>query len=155
MPWSIAPRGHRGCGDRTCGIVWACLEGERHWNREFDEYPTGSSQWGILLSGLVREPCQPLRQVGFVRVNPGDPWVHLEKVSFRPTENLEFGFERTAIWGGQGHGPITIHTFLESFFSFASPGGNGKYGRDDPGARFGAFDFSYRLPFVRNWLALY
>src|ERR1039458_8880190 len=24
-------------------------------------------------------------------VNPGDPWVHLEKVSFRPTENLEFG----------------------------------------------------------------
>ena len=25
----------------------------------------------------------------------------------------------------------------------------------DPGARFGAFDFSYRLPFVRNWLTLY
>ena len=30
-----------------------------------------------------------------------------------------------------------------------------KDGRDDPGARFGAFDFSYRLPFVRNWLTLY
>jgi hypothetical protein len=88
-------------------------------------------------------------------INPGDPWVHLEKISFRPTKNLEFGFERTAIWGGKGHGPITIHTFLKSFFSFASPGGNGKNGRDDPGARFGAFDFSYRLPFVRNWLTLY
>jgi hypothetical protein len=88
-------------------------------------------------------------------INPGDPWVHLEKVSFRPTANLEFGFERTAIWGGHGHGPITIHSFLKSFFSFASPGGNGKNGRDDPGARFGAFDFSYRLPFVRNWLTLY
>jgi hypothetical protein len=88
-------------------------------------------------------------------INPGDPWVHLEKISFRPTENLEFGFERTAIWGGQGHGPITIHTFLKSFLSFASPGGNTKFGRDDPGARFGAFDFSYRLPFVRNWLTLY
>jgi len=88
-------------------------------------------------------------------INPGDPWVHLEKISFRPTENLEFGFERTAIWGGQGHGPITIHTFLKSFFSFASPGGNGKNGRDDPGARFGSFDFSYRPPFVRNWLTLY
>ncbi len=88
-------------------------------------------------------------------INPGDPWVHLEKISFRPTENLEFGFERTAIWGGQGHGPITIHTFLKSFFSFASPGGNVKNGRDDPGARFGAFDFSYRLPFVRKWLTLY
>jgi hypothetical protein len=88
-------------------------------------------------------------------INPGDPWVHLEKISFRPTRNLEFGFERTAFWGGQGHGPITIHTFLRSFFSFASPGDNSKYGRDDPGARFGSFDFSYRLPFVRNWLTLY
>jgi len=88
-------------------------------------------------------------------INPGNPWVHLEKVSFKPTQNLEFGFERTAIWGGQGHGPITIHTFLKSFFSLSSPGGNIKEGRDDPGARFGAFDFSYRLPFVRNWLTLY
>ncbi len=88
-------------------------------------------------------------------INPGNPWVHLEKISFRPTEDLEFGFERTAIWGGQGHGPITIHTFLKSFFSFASPAGNTKDGRDDPGARFGAFDFSYRLPFVRKWLTLY
>ncbi len=94
-------------------------------------------------------------------INPGDPWVHLEKVSFRPTRNLEFGFERTAIWGGQGHGPITIHTFLKSFFSLTAPGGPGstgpneKYGRNDPGARFGAFDFSYRLPFLRNWLTLY
>jgi hypothetical protein len=25
----------------------------------------------------------------------------------------------------------------------------------DPGARFGAFDFNYRLPFVRNWFTLY
>jgi hypothetical protein len=88
-------------------------------------------------------------------INPGDPWVHIEKISFRPTDNLEFGFERTAIWGGQGHGPITIHTFLKSFFSFASPTDGSKNGRDDPGARFGAFDFSYRLPFVRKWLTLY
>ena len=60
-------------------------------------------------------------QIQFNVINPGDPWVHVEKISFRPTENLEFGFERTVIWGGQGHGPITIHTFLKSFFSFASP----------------------------------
>ena len=88
-------------------------------------------------------------------INPGNPWIHVEKVSFRPTENLEFGFERTAIWGGRGHGPITIHTFLKSFFSLSSPSTTIKNGRDDPGARFGAFDFSYRLPFVRNWLTLY
>jgi hypothetical protein len=87
--------------------------------------------------------------------NPGDPWVHMEKVSFKPTENLEFGFERTVIWGGQGHEPITVHTFLKSFFSVQNVSGTEKDGRGDPGARFGAFDFSYRLPFVRRWLTLY
>ena len=87
--------------------------------------------------------------------NAGNPWVHMEKISFRPTPDLEIGFERTAIWGGTGHGPITLHTFLKSFFSFSSPAPSVKIGRDDPGARFGAFDFSYRLPWVRNWLTLY
>jgi hypothetical protein len=86
---------------------------------------------------------------------PGDPWMHVEKLSFRPTENLEFGFERTVIWGGQGHTPITIHSFLKSFFSFQNVPAAEKEGRDDPGARFGQFDFSYRLPWMRNWLTLY
>ena len=86
---------------------------------------------------------------------PNDPWMHLEKISFRPTQNLEMGFERTVIWGGKGHEPITLHTFLRSFFSFSAPDSAIKFSRQDPGARFGAFDFSYRLPFVRNWLTLY
>ncbi|MGA3161624.1 MAG: capsule assembly Wzi family protein [Terracidiphilus sp.] len=88
-------------------------------------------------------------------INPGDPWVHIEKFSFRPTENLEFGFERTVIWGGEGHAPITFRTFAKSFISMSSPSSSSKNGRDDPGARFSAFDFSYRLPFVRKWLTLY
>jgi hypothetical protein len=86
---------------------------------------------------------------------PNDPWVHIEKISFRPTENVEMGFERTVIWGGKGHVPITIHSFLRSFFSLSAPDAAVKYSSNDPGARFGAFDFSYRLPFVRNWLTLY
>jgi hypothetical protein len=84
-----------------------------------------------------------------------DPWVHLEKISFRPTVNLEFGFERTVIWGGKGHEPINLHSFLRSFFSFTAGTSANKLTSADPGARFGAFDFSYRLPFVRNWLTLY
>lgn len=88
-------------------------------------------------------------------INPGNPWVHLEKVSFRPTENLEFGFERTAFWGGKGHEPVTLHTFLRSFFSTTNVTASVKNGTADPGARFASFDFSYRLPFVRNWLTLY
>jgi hypothetical protein len=88
-------------------------------------------------------------------INPGNPWVHVEKLSFRPTENLELGFERTAIWAGEGHSPANIRDFLRSFVSFSSPSAADKDGPRDPGARFGAFDFSYRLPFVRKWLTLY
>jgi hypothetical protein len=88
-------------------------------------------------------------------LNPGDPWVHVEKISFRPTENLEFGFERTALFGGEGHSPVNLHTFLRSFFSTSSAAASIKLGPDDPGARFASFDFSYRLPFVRKWLTLY
>jgi capsule assembly protein Wzi len=86
---------------------------------------------------------------------PNDPWVHVEKISFRPTENLELGFERTVIWGGKGHVPITLHSFLKSFFSFSAPAAGVKFSRNDPGARFGSFDFNYRLPYLRKWLTLY
>jgi hypothetical protein len=88
-------------------------------------------------------------------ITPGAPWVHVEKISFRPTENLELGFERTVIWGGKGHVPVTLHSFLRSFFSFTAGTSANKFSRNDPGARFGSWDFSYRLPYVRNWLTLY
>jgi capsule assembly protein Wzi len=88
-------------------------------------------------------------------ITPGDPWVHVEKVSFKPYKDLEFGFERTVIWGGKGHSPVNIHDFLRSFFSTYSPAGSIKNGPADPGARFGAFDFTWRLPFVSHWLTLY
>jgi len=88
-------------------------------------------------------------------INPGNPWVHVEKISFRPTDSLEFGFERTALFGGEGHSPVTIHTFLKSFFSLSAPNADVKDSRNDPGARFAAFDFSWRLPFMRNWLTFY
>ena len=47
-----------------------------------------------------------------------DPWVYAEKISLKPTPNLEFGFERTVIWGGEGHVPITIHSFLRASSAF-------------------------------------
>jgi hypothetical protein len=88
-------------------------------------------------------------------INPGDPWVHVEKISFKPLKDLEFGFERTVIFGGEGHSPVTIHTFLKSFFSTQNVSGTVKNGRDDPGARFGAFDFTWRLPYLQKWFTLY
>jgi hypothetical protein len=88
--------------------------------------------------------------------DPNDPWVHVEKISLKPTKDLEFGFERTVIWGGKNHEAINLHTFLRSFFSLSAPKTAAvKFSSKDPGARFGAFDVSYRLPFVRNWLTLY
>jgi hypothetical protein len=87
--------------------------------------------------------------------DPNDPWYHLEKVSFKPTANVEIGFTRAVIWGGEGHTPITIHTFLKSFFSFQNVPTAEKLSRSDPGARFGTFDFSWRLPFLSHWLTLY
>jgi hypothetical protein len=86
---------------------------------------------------------------------PNTDYTHSEGFSFKPTANFEFGFERTVIFGGKGHQPVTWHTFLKGFFDINDTTFNEKIGRDDPGARFSAFNFSYRIPFVRNWLTFY
>ena len=109
---------------------------------------------------LLRRVIGPMRYDFFVgtlggHTQPNHPWVHMEKVSIHPTANLELGFERTVIWGGLGHEPVTLHTFLRSFFSTAGTDVGSKFSIYDPGARFSAFDFSYRLPKLRNWLTLY
>jgi hypothetical protein len=87
--------------------------------------------------------------------DPNAPWIHSEKISFKPTENFEFGFQRSVIWGGADHVPVTIATFFRSFFSAAGVSPATKFSRQDPGARFSTFDFSYRVPGLRNWLTLY
>jgi len=87
--------------------------------------------------------------------DPVSPWVHSEKISLKPTPNIEFGLQRTVIWGGVGHAPITLGTFWHSFYSISDTRGADKFSRNDPGARFSAFDFSWRLPYLRNWLTLY
>ncbi|WP_245818161.1 capsule assembly Wzi family protein [Granulicella rosea] len=88
---------------------------------------------------------------------PNSPYVHEEAFSFRPTKNFEFAFERTVIFGGEGHTPVTLHTFLRSFFSLSDveddPGV--KLIGQDPGARFSDFSFSWRLPFISKYVTLY
>jgi hypothetical protein len=89
--------------------------------------------------------------------DPNSPWFHSETVSFAPTTNVHIGFERSVIWGGHGHEPVTIHTFLKSFFSLDDTESNlaSKNSPDDPGARFSAFNFSWRLPYLRKYVTLY
>jgi Capsule assembly protein Wzi len=87
--------------------------------------------------------------------DPNDPWMHVEKINFKPTPNVELGFERTVIWGGKGHEPITIKSFLRSFFSTTAAAPAVKQSAQDPGARFASFDFSWRLPWLDHWMTLY
>jgi len=85
---------------------------------------------------------------------PNDPWIHAEKISFKPLADLEFGFMRSVIWGGKGHAPITIGSFLRSFFS-TTAGDVNKFTRNDPGARFSTFDVTWRVPWNDHLVTLY
>jgi hypothetical protein len=83
---------------------------------------------------------------------PPRPMIHGEKISFKPTPNLELGFSRTTEFGGMGRA-LTAGAIFNSYFSFSSSVGYSA--SQNPGKRTGGFDFSYKLPFARNWLTLY
>jgi hypothetical protein len=86
---------------------------------------------------------------------PADPFIYGNKISFRLTENLEVGFTRTAVIAGEGHAPLTFGDFWRSFINTNDVPASEKFSPRDPGARHGQFDFSYKLPFLRNWVTLY
>jgi membrane-associated phospholipid phosphatase len=83
---------------------------------------------------------------------PPRPVIHGEKISFKPTENLELGFSRAVEMGGVGR-PLTLRAVWNSYTSVTSI--NQETPANDPGKRTGGFDFSYRVPFVRHWMTLY
>ena len=108
-----------------------------------------SFTWGAP-TGLLGNWNQPLAD---------QPMIDGEKISFKPTPNLEFGFSSTALFAGAGV-PFTTKTFLRSVFST----GNGTPGcykissvcpQIDPGDRRTGFDLAYRLPGLRNWVTFY
>jgi hypothetical protein len=77
------------------------------------------------------------------------PYIHGTKFSFHPTPNLEFGIGFTAQFGGTGN-PFTWNNFLKSFYSHRSAGPC-----CNPAKRLSAFDFTYRVPGIRDWLQIY
>jgi hypothetical protein len=84
--------------------------------------------------------------IGPANIQP-QPFIQGFKLSFKPTQNLEFGAGFTAMFAGPGS-PFTFHNFLRTFYSHTSTFTN-------PGKRFASFDFSYRVPGLRNWLTIY
>lgn len=113
--------------------------------------------WNIPLLSKVLGPMRHDHFFGKLSGHhfPPDPFMYGDKISFQPTKNLELGFSRTAVFAGQGKTPLTLGTFWRSYTSVSDVGPGIKGTPRDPGARHGAFDFSYKLPFVRNWLTLY
>lgn len=68
-------------------------------------------------------------------------------ISFKLTQNFEFGMSKTTLYGGPGN-PLTPTTFLDSNL--------GRHYHGDPlgDGRSGA-NFTYRIPKLRNWLNFY
>jgi len=69
-------------------------------------------------------------------------------MAFKPTVNLEFSVGITAVIAGVGL-PLNLNTFVHSWSS------SGNAQAVEPGDRKTIFNFSYRIPKLRNWLTLY
>jgi hypothetical protein len=75
------------------------------------------------------------------------PYLSGGKISFKLTPNFEFGMSKTTIYGGPGS-PLTVSTFLKSTFGVKVHG-------DVLGDGRTTADFSYRIPWLRDWVTLY
>jgi len=84
---------------------------------------------------------------------PRAPYLHGEKIMVKPTPNLEVGVSRATIAFGQGI-PMTFRNLASTYFSATDIPSNPNP-RQFPGKRYGGFDFSYRLPYLRDWLSIY
>jgi len=80
------------------------------------------------------------------------PFLDGYKTSFKPTPNLEFGMGVTAQFVGPGL-PFTWSNFVRTFYVHSQTGPTSN--NNNPGKRLSAFDFSYRVPGLRNWLTVY
>jgi len=74
------------------------------------------------------------------------------KNSYHPFQGIEISFARTNVFAGQNHVPMTIGSFWNSFTSFGAVPADIKFSRNDPGARFGSFDFSWQ---ISKWVNIY
>lgn len=79
-------------------------------------------------------------------LNP-QPFIDGAKISFHFTQNLEFNMSKTTVYGGPGN-PLTPKIFYQSALGVHVNGEALGDGRT-------AWDFTYRIPKLRDWLTLY
>ena len=102
-------------------------------------------QFVLTPSGLTGQFGQALAQ---------QPFLHGQKISFKPTRNFEFGIFRTTVYGGPGY-PLNFHDLLRSLFSTQNEAVGLTGSAIKPGDRRSGLDFSYRIPRLRNWVTFY
>ena len=153
--------GHEISGGKSDAWLGPAQGGALAWSNNAENiYSFRINRVEPLTIPLVSRLLGPVRYDFFVgslkgHTVPRAPWIHSELFAFKPTENFEFGFQRTVIFGGKGHVPVTLGSFFKGFFSLDDTTGTVKFSRNDPGARFSDFNFSYRLPYVRKYLTFY
>lgn len=76
------------------------------------------------------------------------PFIHDDRISFRPTPNLEFGMGISVMFGGQDL-PFTWDNYLRTYYAHSPDTAV------NPGKRFSGFDFTYRIPGLRKWVTFY
>ncbi len=86
---------------------------------------------------------------------PNSPWAHSEIIAGKLFNTLDVSLQRTIVFGGKDHEPVTLHTFLKGFFDINDTTAEEKYSRNDPGARFSSVTFSWRVPYTAKLLTLY
>jgi hypothetical protein len=79
------------------------------------------------------------------------PFIHGEKLSFKPTSNFEFSVSETTVFAG-GPIPLNWHNFFKSYTGFIVAAGSTTTDITDPRS---AIDFTYRVPGLRKWLTFY
>ncbi len=153
--------GHEISGGKSDAWLSPAVGGAMGWsNNAQDIYSFRINRVDPLHIPLLSRFIGPLDYDFFVgslkgHTYPNSPWVHSETIAAAPTSNIRVSFQRVIIWGGEGHEPVTLHTFLQSFFSFNDTNGATKISAKDPGARFSSFNFSWRLPFLERYITLY
>ena len=96
---------------------------------------------------------------------PVGPYIYGNKLSFKPFarysyglgghhpfQGIEISFARTNVFAGENHVPLTFGSFWNSFTSFGAVPADVKFSRNDPGARFASFDFSWQFT---PWVNIY
>jgi membrane-associated phospholipid phosphatase len=94
------------------------------------------------IAGLTGQWDRPLSR---------QPFIHAEKLSFKPTPDFEFSVSATTLFAG-GPTPFNGYSLKKAFTSFIVPATDTV---EDVTSAESVLDFTYRVPGMRKWLTFY